>query len=138
LKIVVTALLTSSILLQPYTGAFGGRLAADASSTGVNARISLAKEWFHRICDDNIDRSQLDATTNMELTVDMVRGESARLRAFGKPSSFKFLRSGSVGGSVGYAFMITFDVGRIVELIAINADGKISGIDFQTYVPRST
>ena len=98
--------------------------------------LALAKEWFHRFQTGNIDRSQLDASSNMELTAQDIREQEAALSALGKPAGFKFLGSDSIQGDRAYHFLITFaGPDRIVESIALNKWGKIAGIDFATYAP---
>lgn len=104
----------------------------------VDAKIvAAAKEWFHRFQIGDIDRSQLNAEVNQQVTAEGVRKEKATLKAFGKPISFRFIGSAPIKGAIGYYFDIEFSVGRVVEAIAYDADGKIAGIDFQTYVPDS-
>lgn len=82
-----------------------------------------------------MDRTQLDAETNAQLTDSMIQEQSVVLKRFGKPMRFQFVRKGPLGGAVGYSFWIYFRSARILELIAFDPDGKIAGIDFQTYGP---
>jgi hypothetical protein len=104
-------------------------------SQSVDPRIvATAKEWFHRFQTGHIDRSQLDAKVNAELTSTMIEQEGAKLRQFGAPSSFRFIRTYAISGAVGYDFLLQFSAGRIVEMIAFDPDGKIAGIDFMTFV----
>lgn len=111
---------------------------ATAFAARVDPKIvSKAKEWFYRFQNAEIDRAQLDDAINAELTDEMVRKEASTLKAFGKPSSFKFIRTYAISGTMGYDFLLQFDNGRIVEMIAFDPDGKIAGIDFQTFVRSS-
>jgi len=96
--------------------------------------VAKAKEWFHRFQTGQIDRSQLDATANAELTSTIIEQEAARLKQFGEPSSFQFIRTYTISGAIGYDFLLQFSAARIVEMIAFDADGKIAGIDFMTFV----
>lgn len=96
--------------------------------------VATAKEWFHRFQTGQIDRSQLDTTVNGELTSAMIEQEGAKLRQFGTPSSFRFIRTYAISGAVGYDFLLQFSAGRIVEMIAFDPGGKIAGIDFMTSV----
>jgi hypothetical protein len=110
--------------------------------TGVDRNVDptiivKAKEWFHRFQTGQIDRSQLNAQMNAQLSDAMIAQEAATLRRFGDPSSFEFIRKYAVGGAMGYDFLLRFSAGRIVEMIAVGADGKIAGIDFQTFVKTS-
>jgi hypothetical protein len=104
-------------------------------SQSIDPRIiARAKEWFHRFQAGHIDRSQLDANMNAELTSTMIEQETARLRQVGVPSSFRFIRTYAISGVVGYDFLLQFSAARIVEMIAFDPDGKIAGIDFMTFV----
>jgi hypothetical protein len=109
--------------------------ASPAPIPSADARVAArAKEWFHRFESGDIDRSQLNAETNAELTDANVRRESAVLKAFGAPTGFSFLRTYPIAGVIGYDFLWQFKSGRIVEMIAFDDDGKIAGIDFETFV----
>jgi hypothetical protein len=99
--------------------------------------VAKAKEWFHRFQTGQIDRSQLNAQVNEQLTSAMIQQEAATLSRFGNPSSFQFLRTYEISGAVAYDFLLQFSAGRIVEMIAFGSDGKIAGIDFQTFVKTS-
>ena len=111
---------------------------ADSEVPGPHSVPSVitecAKEWFYRFQNGAIDRSQLDARVNNELTDEMISSESAALRAFGHTTGFLYLGDQRVQYAVGYNFEIIFPKGRIIEEIAFDADGKIAGIDFQTFV----
>lgn len=108
-----------------------------AQSPAVSPQIAaLAKEWFHRFQDGKIDRAQLDEQSNRQLTDDMVRQESETLKAFGEPTDFRFVGTEQIANLTGYVFGIRFKRGVVVEHIAFRPNGKIAGIDFQTFVPR--
>jgi hypothetical protein len=101
--------------------------------------FALAKEWFHRFQTGNIDRSQLDAASNMELTAEAIRQQEAALSSLGKPVAFRYLGVDEVQGDKAYHFLITFNgPDRILESIALDESGKIAGIDFATYAPSTT
>jgi hypothetical protein len=102
---------------------------------GVDPHIEAkAKEWFFRFQRGDIDRAQLNEQVNATLTTEMIRAESAKLRPLGAPASFAFVSSEPVHGAMGYDFLLDFGRTRIVESIAFDSDGKIAGIDFQTFV----
>lgn len=104
-------------------------------SNVVDPRIvAKAKEWFHRFKIGDIDRAQLDAQVNGQLTDDMIRQESTKLKSLGEPTNFSFLRTYMVGGAEGYDFLLQFKMARVIEMIAFDGDGKIAGIDFRVYV----
>ena len=110
--------------------------AAAASPPTVDAKIlAAAKEWFHRFQTGNIDRSQLNAEVNQQVTAEGVQKEEATLKAFGEPLRFRFLGSGPLRGAMACYFAIDFHMGTVLEAIAYDVHGKIAGIDFQTYVP---
>jgi hypothetical protein len=68
----------------------------------------------------------------------MIQQEAATLSRFGDPASLQFLRTYEIGGATAYDFLLQFGAGRIVEMIAFGADGKIAGIDFQTFVKTNS
>jgi hypothetical protein len=98
--------------------------------------VTKAKEWFYRFQSGKLDRSQLNAEVNAELTPRSLAVERSRLAPLGKPNSFAFLGSEIVNGATGYDFALTFARAKVVESIAFDSSGKIAGIDFQVYVPR--
>jgi opacity protein-like surface antigen len=90
-----------------------------------------AKEWFHRLQTGEIDRSQLDAQVNSQLTADVIRDETKALTSLGDPTSFDYVRTYPLGRALEYDFMLQFKAGRVVELISFDADGKIAGLGFE-------
>lgn len=137
------ALFIASIIVAT-TVPFGNRSEAAAPAAtsqaapnhiGVDPAVEAkAKERFDRFQRGDIDRSQLDARCNAELTDDMILAEAARLKPLGKPASFTFASSEPIHGVTGYDFLLDFGDTRIAESIAFDADGKITGIDFRIYV----
>lgn len=117
----------SAIPLLSGQKATGGYNLSNATAT------ARAKEWFFRFQRGKIDRSQLDARVNRDLTAGFIRRESGLLRPFGNPIKFVYLGSHKVDYAVGYNFGIVFDRGEIVESIAFDADGKIAGVDFRIF-----
>jgi hypothetical protein len=100
--------------------------------------LALARESFRRFQTGDIDRSQLDAASNLELTANAIRQQEAALSALGEPVAFKYLGSDVIQGDRAYHFLITFNgPDRIVESIAMDDSGKIAGIDFATYAPTT-
>ena len=113
---------------------------SDQGLPSVDARIAAkAKEWFYRFQTGTVDRGQLNALVNAELTSDQVKVEGAKLRALGKLTSFTFVGSEPVmGAATGYYFALSFDSGKkVIEAIAFDANEKIAGIDFQILVPTT-
>lgn len=132
--VTITAAVLSSSLICAATVQSPAPQATGLTQ-GVNPTVvAKAKEWFHRFQTASIDRSQLNAQVNAELTAEMIDHESATLRPFGNPSAFKFIRTYMISGKLGYDFLLQFAAGRIIEMIAFDPDGEIAGIDFQTFV----
>lgn len=129
-------LLVAIMLASVVCDGAGASPASPAPPTAPVTRriVARAREWFQRFQTGNIDRSQLNAAVNSQLTESGIRDEGAKLRTFGKPTSFIFLRSYIVGGVFGYDFLIPFKKGRIVEMIAFDPDGRVAGIDFKLFV----
>ena len=96
---------------------------------------SKAKEWFRRFQTGEIDRSQLDAQVNTQLTDDMVRQETAALMPLGDPAGFTYVRTYAVGGALEYDFLLQFRAARAIELISFDNGGKIAGLGFQVFGP---
>lgn len=108
-------------------------LAAKSEPQDVSRAMSLAKEWLSRFQTGNIDRLQLEPSVSHELTDAVVRREQKILKPFGRATAIKFLGSDHVDHATGYTFGITFASGKVVESIALDREGKIAGINFQTF-----
>lgn len=127
------------VYLHSATIAIGSPSQVAVAPTVKPAILALAEEWFHRFQTGNIDRSQLDAASNMELTAEAIRQQEAALSSLGKPVAFRYLGVDEVQGDKAYHFLITFNgPDRILESIALDESGKIAGIDFATYAPSTT
>ena len=98
--------------------------------------LGLARDWFDRFRNADIDRTQLDAVTDQQLTDDMVTQEAKVLKPFGDPIRFEYIGSEQIAYATSYDFLIYFRAGRILERIAFGKSGKIAGINFQTFLPR--
>jgi len=123
------------VLLSPCDGRAGTDRSPPVPIPSADPHVlAIAKEWFFRFQRGDIDRSQLDMASNLQLTDAAIKQEEATLKAFGTPRGFRYLGSQPVQGDISYGFLILFDAGRIVESIAFDGKGKIAGIDFQTYV----
>lgn len=140
------ALVAVIALLSPFVSGVAtaatkaGPAATPSAAPHVDPKIAAkAKEWFFRFRSGEIDRSQFNDVVKSELTDAMISQESARLKKLGKLVSFRFVSSGPVGAvAIGYYFALTFTSGdKVVEAIAFDGDGKIAGIDFRIFVPKS-
>lgn len=110
---------------------------ADASTPSVDPGIQAkAKEWYHRFQTGSIDRSQLDARCNETTTAFFIQREKKLLQPLGSPTKFAFVSAEPVGGAMGYDFAVWLPRGRVIESIAFDGDGKIAGINFETFVPN--
>lgn len=141
---LISALALLAILVITNVGSV---TLASASSTSPEPRsspalvvdpdvVAKAKEWYHRFRTGNIDRRELSGSVNAQLTDPMIRKEAAKLMTLGTPTSFTLLRMYSIAGATGYDFLLKFRTARVVEMIAFYPDGKIAGIDFQTYIHK--
>ena len=124
------------ICLEASLSTTGG-IAASQPPLASSRVLARAEEWFYRFQSGNIDRSQLDAEMSGEVSASLIRRESTALGPYGRPLSFRYISSGPIRGTKGYAFLIKFNAGAVLELIAFDESGKIAGIDFETYAPRS-
>jgi hypothetical protein len=115
--------------------AIAANAASRSDSPEVERAFRVAKEWLYRFETGKVDRQQLGATVNQELTGEMIRREGRRLRAFGRATRFTFLGSEPIDDVVSYDFRIMFADGMVIESIAFDNTGKIAGIDFRTFVP---
>jgi hypothetical protein len=114
----------------PEASPAGGPVPLPVADSAITAK---AKEWFHRLQTGEIDRSQLDAQVNLQLTDALIRQETAALTALGDPTSFVYVRTYPLAGALEYDFMLQFKAARVVELISFNSGGKIAGLGFQLF-----
>jgi hypothetical protein len=113
----------------------------DAPSKTSSARqqwaVQQAKTWFNDFVASKISEpSSLSVNVRAQLTPDVLKNESVRLRQLGTPINFSFLGSGPIQGSMGYYVMIQFKSARVIEALAYDGSEKITGIDFQVLEPK--
>src|SRR5690349_8376677 len=96
-----------------------------------SAITAKAKEWFHRLQTGQIDRSQLDAQVNTQLTDAMIRQQTVALTPLGDPTSFTYVRTYPLSDALEYDFMLQFKAARVIELISFDSGGKIAGLGLQ-------
>lgn len=91
----------------------------------------LALDVFHQLQNANLDRSLFTDGANTALTDDVVRTLGQQLGAVGEPSvSFLGVRSAN-GGITVYTYLLrTPRSGNLDYVIALDANGKIAGINF--------
>jgi len=124
----------SILMLMPGIQVLGATVTSEALTKSPQAAIAKAKEWFYRFRSGSVDRSQLDAECNLELTTKRVSEIAASLKAYNTPTAVTFVGTSPAGGAVGYNFILQFSNGRVIEAIAIDRSGAIAGFDFQTFV----
>ena len=124
----------SILMFMPGIQVLGATVTSEALTKSPQAAIAKAKEWFYRFRSGSVDRSQLDAECNLELTTKRVSEIAASLKAYNTPTAVTFVGTSPAGGAVGYNFILQFSNGRVIEAIAIDRSGAIAGFDFQTFV----
>lgn len=125
-------ILPNSTGAAPLVEPSGGPVALPIADAHITAK---AKEWFRRLQTGEIDRSQLDAQLNAQLTDDIVRRETKTLTALGDPATFVFVRTYALDEALEYDFLLQFKATRLVELISFDASGKIAGLGFELFGP---
>lgn len=128
LAALAALMLPNRLAAAPEASPSDGTVALPVADSQITAK---AKEWFHRLQTGEIDRSQLDAGVNSQLTDRMVHQETEALTPLGDPISFAFVRTYPIGGVLEYDFMLRFKAARVIELISFDADGKIAGLGFE-------
>ena len=128
LAAVAAALIIPSRIAAAPAAAPAGTVSLPIADSHITAK---AKEWFHRFQTGEIDRSQLDAQVNAQLTDDMIHHEAEMLTPLGDPLSFMFVRTYPIDGALEYDFMLQFKATKVIELITFDADGKIAGLGFE-------
>ena len=124
IRLLVAALLSVSV---------APRLAAAAPATLTADSVQKsAVEWFDRMRTGQIDRAQLTADFNAQLTDETVETTSRFLQAHGyvdSPSGAKLVDTKTTDDQTLYTVKLSFARGNAANLqIAVNGDGKISDI----------
>jgi hypothetical protein len=93
---------------------------------------TIALQWFEQMRTGQIDRAQLTAEYNAQLTDDAVKKMSAYLNEYkygASPTGARILRTRTSGEQTFYDVKLTFPRGDAASLlIGFNAEGKITGI----------
>lgn len=92
--------------------------------------MARAKDFFHRIETGDIDRSQLTAQVNTQLTNAMIKQIASQVAPLGEPTSFRQIQHGRQGGSEYYVYLVTFPDGDKWNYLFVfeTESGKISGL----------
>ena len=111
----------------------GARFAAagPAALTADSVQKS-ALEWFDRMRTGQLDRTQLTADFNAQLTDETVETTSRFLQAHGyvePPAEAKLVDTRTAGDETLYTVRLSFASGKAANLqISVSGDGKISDI----------
>lgn len=90
----------------------------------------LAVQWFGRLQAGQPDRSQLSSTLNEKMTDVVLQQLSTQLKPYGTPVSITYLGGRIVNGDDVYAYVLNFKATKVREMMAIDTQGKINGIQF--------
>lgn len=114
-------------------------LASDGSTAGntgntvpqADPAISArAKEWLHRVQTGTIDRTQLNAQMNAQLTDAVGKQASTQFGPLGDPTGFTLVDVRTVAGNTAYMYKATFASSVLYWLFALDQSAKISGLRF--------
>jgi hypothetical protein len=79
----------------------------------------------------DIDRSQLTATMNADLTPDVIKQISQKFGPLGDPQSFEPLGQQTVAGDeTAYVYRVVFKTETVNEIFVLDKEGKVAGIQF--------
>jgi hypothetical protein len=121
---MLIALPVTTVIAQAATAAPSAAPAAPTDAA-VTAR---AKDWFHQIQANKIDRSQLDDKMNAALTDAVLAQVSVQIAPLGNPSAFTLSRKMTQDSVSVYVFQVQFPSITLVEMFALDPDGKIAGL----------
>jgi hypothetical protein len=135
---VIRLLLVSALLFSLSTVAGVASAKATAAPTGHVSQsrkawvMQQAKIWLQYFQQGKVENPQaLSAEVRSQLTEQVLKSESLRLRRLGKPLSFSYLGSEPIKGMTGYYVLVQFASARVVEALAFDRLYKIAGIDFK-------
>jgi hypothetical protein len=121
------------------TGSLAAALADPSSPPSVPTEKSvetLALEWFAKMQTGQIDRTQLAAEYNAQLTDDAVQAMSRFLKEHdygAPPTGAQVLKTSTVGEQTFYVVKLLFPRGDAASLLlAFNTEGKITGINLMS------
>ena len=127
---LVAVLLTSGVVTA---------LAGSPPPSNVRTEKSveaLALEWFAQMRTGQIDRTQLAADYNAQLTDDVVQATSRYLKRYeygASPTGAQVLKSRTTGEQTFYVVKLVFPRGDAASLLlGLNTEGKITGISLMS------
>ena len=121
------------------TGTFPAALAGSPPLSNVRTDKSvetLGLEWFAQMQAGQIDRTQLAAEYNAQLTDDAVQAMSRFLKEHdygASPFGAQVLKTRTIGEQTFYVVKLVFPRGDAASLLlGFNAEGKITGINLMS------
>jgi len=102
-------------------------------TTGVEKPevTARAKDALHRIQTNDVDRSQFSSDFAQKLSSDQLTKAGAQLAAFGDAQQFQYDSEVTQGDQTAYLYHVTLQKGQLDEIIAVDQNGKISGLLFR-------
>jgi hypothetical protein len=128
-------MLVAALLSGIVPAAFAGSQPLSSVQTKKSVE-TLALEWFAQMRTGQIDRTQLAAEYNAQLTDDAVQAMSRFLKEHdygAPPTGAQVLKTTMVGEQTFYVVKLLFprgDAGSL--LLGFNAEGKITGINLMS------
>lgn len=91
--------------------------------------LARSKSLFHGLQTGNVDRSQLASSTSAKLSDDTMKSVEKQIGPLGDPVTFEQQETGKQGGSMLYAYLVTFGNGTKYEFyVGFDANGKVDMI----------
>jgi uncharacterized protein YuzE len=102
-------------------------------TTGVEnpAVTARAKDVLHQLQTNTLDRSQFSNDFNKELTTQELARAGTQLASFGDAQQFTYDSQLTRGAETAYLYHVRLEHGQLDEIIAVDQDGKISGLLFR-------
>jgi hypothetical protein len=129
--------MTVTIMIACSPAAYTAEAASNSTGPLTRSSVeSLALSWFERMRTGEIDRSQLSAEYDRQLTTDAVQEMAKFLKQYeygAAPLGAQVLLSRSSGEQTFYIVKIVFPRGDAASLMfGFNAAGKITGINLMS------
>jgi len=135
IKLPVVITLVGALL----TGSVAAALAGSPLPSNVRTEKSveaLALDWFTQMRTGQIDRTQLAADYNAQLTDDVVQATSRYLKQYeygASPTGAQVLKTRTTGEQTFYVVKLVFPRGDAASLLlGLNTEGKITGISLMS------
>lgn len=112
--------------------------APQATPSGVAedpAMTARAKEWLHRAQTATLDRSQLDAAVNKQLTDALAKQIAQQMGTLGEPSSFAYVETKSFAPNTLRIYKVVFKSDTLYWFFSTNDAGKITGFRLMPQPP---